>query len=120
MEHSKARTLTLATGLLLGFGEVAEIFIIEVPTAAAIFALLFLGGVWLVLRDRLSGVYIIGILALTEVVFAGTYNTKGTTEWLILIAFVIVSAVATVSSAMVIIQRRRAKKTGLKRPISAA
>lgn len=110
MERSKARTLTIGTGILLGLGEIAQTFIIETPAPAAIFAFLFLGAAWLVRQDRLSGVITIGILALMELVAIPSYERKTTSDWIWEIAIGVVSAVALISAARVLIQRRRGGK----------
>ena len=110
MEQSKERSLTIATGLLLGLGEAEQTFVIEVPAGAAVFALLFLGGAWLVWRNRYSGVYIIGALALFEVAFAGFWVSEPSGDGPVVLAFAIVSAVALISAARVHIQRKRGGK----------
>ena len=106
MEHSKERTLTVAAALLLGFGEVEQTFVIEEPAAPAVVGFLFLGAAWLVWRDRYLGAYIIGILALVELAFAGFWLSKPTGDGLVVLAFAIVSALALVSAARVLFQRR--------------
>ena len=110
MEQSKARSLTITTGLLLGLGEAEQTFVIEEPAAAAVFALLFLGAAWLVWRNRYPGVYIIGILALIEVMFAAFWVSAPTGDGPVVLAFAIVSAVALISATKVHIQRRRGDK----------
>ena len=108
MKGINARSLTMRTSVLLGIGEIAQIFIIETPAPAAVMAFLFLGAAWLMRRGQFSGVYVVAILAFLELAGLPVYERKTTSDWLWQIGFGVVSAIALVSAIVVLVQKRRA------------
>lgn len=119
MDRGNALKLTIATGVLLGLGEVAQIFMIAAPVMAAIFALLFLGAAWMARSQRMTGVIVIGVLAVLELLFLPSYERKTTSDWIVQAAFGVASALAAVSSATVLIRQRRSHSAGPGEPAAA-
>lgn len=113
MQRNTALTLTVATGVLLGVGEVAQIFMIAAPAMAGIFALLFFGGAFLARTKRMTGVVVIGVLALLELLFLPVYDRKTASDWVVQGVFAVVSLIAAVAAAMVLIRQRRSRSAGL-------
>lgn len=119
MDRDTALTLTIATGVLLGLGEVAQIFMIAAPVMAGIFAVLFFGGAFLTRSKRTTGVAIIGVLALLELLFLPLYDRKTTSDWVVQAAFGAVSLIAVVSAATVLVRQRRTRSMQLGKPTAA-
>lgn len=111
MKGINARSLTMRASVLLGLGEIAQMFVIDTPAGAALMAFLFLGAVWLMRRGKFSGVYVIGILAFIELVGLSIFERKTTSDWVWHIGFGVVSVVALVSAITVLVQKRRGGKT---------
>ena len=101
-----------AAGLILGIGEAIDSFFIGWGAIASVsFALLFFLGVWLTRRDRLAGPVLIGVMCVLELaVFPGLKRTT-TVDWVVQIAFVVVSAIGVVLAAAAVIERRRRPTT---------
>jgi len=112
MKGINARSLTMRASVLLGLSEIAQIFIIETPAPAAVFAFLFLGAAWLMRRGQFSGVYVIGILALIELAGLPFYERKTTSDWVWEIGFGVASVVALASAITVLFQKRRGATNG--------
>jgi hypothetical protein len=115
-----ARSLTTAlTALaaLLCVGEFGSSIVIwhenypdSQPAFAVVFALLFLLGVWLLRRARVTaGTVLVGVLCLFEVVSISGWTRHNAFDWVNQIAFAVVSLVALgVAVALVVVRRRSA------------
>ena len=97
----------VVTSLAMAALELVNMFMIEVPAAAAVFAVAYLGGVvWLVRRSGLWAAVLLGVLNLVELAFLPAYSRNTTTDW-VLQVLVLVLAGAGLAAAVVVGRGRR-------------
>jgi hypothetical protein len=77
-----------------------------------LFGASFLLGVWLVRSGRVTvGAVLVGLLALFEVLNFPLWEKNGTADWIITLAFLVVSIAALAAAAVVLATRRRTTPT---------
>jgi len=77
-----SRRVLQAAALLFAALEFVNIFLIDFPVAAAVFAALFLVGWWWLRRGGVAGAVLIGVLCLIELVFLFAYSWTSIGDWI--------------------------------------
>lgn len=102
-----ARTLTLAA-VAMGLLEALMLFVIEVPAAALVFAVLFLAGAaWFVRRQAVAAAIGLALLFAVELLGVPFYERAGLGDWLVQLTAAALSAVG-LAAAVAVVARRRA------------
>jgi hypothetical protein len=98
MSHVRA---LIAVAVLLALGEFADSFAIDAPVAAIVTGVLFLLGAELLRRGRrTAGIVVVGALCLLELIGLPMYERASVSDWVIQIAFGVVSLVGLVLAVM--------------------
>jgi len=94
--------------------EIIDAPAIEVPGVAVVFAALFLIGAWLVHKGGISGLVLLIVIALIEVVFLPIYERNNAFDWTIQIAVAVASVVCLIGciGALVVARRPGGGHTG--------
>jgi len=103
-----ARTTLLAVAVLFAIGEALDS--ISVGWIAVIFAVLFAVGALVMRRGGRSGVILVGVLVLVEVVAWPTFKQHTTTDWITQIPFLILGLVGLAALGIVLFGGRRTKR----------
>jgi hypothetical protein len=91
--------------------EVVSAFFIEFPVAAIVFAALFLVGWFLLRRDGLSGVILVGVLLVIELAAIPFYEREDTDDWIVQGVALVLSLVGIVAAVGALWRRPRAPST---------
>ena len=104
-----SRIALIATGLAFGLWEAVDIFRIDVPAVAAIFAAVFLGcTAWFWRRGSMKAVGVLSLLLAFEVALAPSLKEASTTTKAAVIA---VGTVGIAAAIAVLVGERRAKRS---------
>ena len=96
--------LVVLVGIVGGVGE--ALLAISDPFVV-VFSAIFLVGAALAYRRKLTGVALIGLLSLIEVVFVPFYPRESTSDWITQLSFAALGVVGVVAAVGVFLERRR-------------
>jgi hypothetical protein len=101
-----ARTLTVAA-VAMGLLEAFMLFVIEVPAAALVFAVLFLAGAaWFARRGAVAAAAALALLFAVELLGVPFYERSGVADWLVQLTAAALSAVGLAAAVAVIARGR--------------
>ena len=97
-------------GVVLGLAEAIDSFFIGWGAIASVtFALLFFFGVWLTTREHVAGPVVIAVMCALEIAVFPGLKRETTTDWVLQVSFVVISAAGIVSAAAALMERRRGR-----------
>ena len=103
------RRLLPGTALVMAALEVLTAFYIEVPVAAIVFALIFLGFWWWLRQGGgIAPVIALGILFAVELVFVPFYERNSASDWIVHLLVAAVGVVGLVAAFFASVRRPRA------------
>jgi hypothetical protein len=95
-------------GLVLGLAEAIDSFFIGWGAIASVtFALLFLLGVWLTMREHVAGPVLIAVMCALEIAVFPGLERETTTDWVLQVSIAVISGAVIVSAVAALLERRR-------------
>lgn len=102
-----ARRTLVVTVVAMGLMELVDAFFIDVPAAAALFAVLFLGGaVWYSRRRTIAAPTLLALLFAVEIAGVPFYSRAGLGDWIMQISAGLISTIGLIAAVIVIARRR--------------
>ena len=102
-----AKVLAGAAALAMAMVEIASAFVIDVPAAAIVFAVLFVAGWWWLRRsDSIWPAALLAVLFVIEVVFVPTYERDSAAEWVVQVAALVVGVIGLAALVAWFLRRR--------------
>ena len=100
--------IVAGVALAAGLGEAIDSFFIGWGAiASVVFALLFFLGCWLTLKGRVAGPVLVAVMCALEIAAFPGFTRNTTLDWIVQIAFLVVSAIGIVAAVAALLERRR-------------
>ena len=103
-----SRTMLIAAGATLALGEAIDAFMIDVPAAAAVMALLFASlAAWFYRRESVAAAGILAFLFFLEVILVPAYDRSDLTDWVVQLSLGLASLVGLIAAIATVRTMRR-------------